>query len=74
MNCYYHCASDLSFWLEMITAANAEHATVVFSNWFRVKVSYLKQDLIMIGEGVGDKLWPYDFDLCSRVACRNLDS
>lgn len=55
----------------MIIAANAVHATVVPSNWFRVKVSYLK-DLIMISRE--NKLWPYDFDLFSRVAYKNLDS
>lgn len=43
--------SNLSFWLQMITAANTLHATVLFRPWFRVKVSYLK-DLIM-RRGVG---------------------
>ena len=35
----------------MLTAANAVHATVVSSNWFGVKVSYLK-DLVMISGGI----------------------
>lgn len=71
MSCYYHGAANLSFWPQMITAAHAVHATVVFRNWLRVKVSYLK-DLIMISRG--NKLWPQDFDLFSRVACKNLGS
>lgn len=71
MNCYYHGASSLSFWLQMIRAASVVHATVVLRNWFRVKVSYLK-DLIVISGG--NKLWPYDFDVLSRVAYMNLDS
>lgn len=50
MNYYYHRASSLSFWLQMLTAANAVPATVVSSNWFGVKVSYLK-DLVMISGG-----------------------
>lgn len=50
MSYYYHRAPNLSFWLQMLTAANAVPATVVSSNWFGVKVSHLK-DLVMISGG-----------------------
>jgi hypothetical protein len=63
--------SSLSFWLRMITAAKAAHATVVSSNWFRVNVPYLK-DLIMVR--AGNQLWPLNFDLLSRVTYKNVDS
>lgn len=70
--------SNLSFWLQMITAANTLHATVLFRPWFRVKVSYFYDTLTLInyeaGGGGRHTLWLYGFDLFSRVASKNLDS